>query len=116
MIEIGRGLQAIGLILLLVFTSAVAGCTNVREVETMSSAEEASRRFIDEDVALRVVASTPEVTGFRRSTPAPCLIQVERYPTAGEPFYVVSVAEDLGDRLVMYRQYTVDAYSGDIIE
>ena len=30
MIEIGRGLQAIGLILLLVFTSAVAGCTNVR--------------------------------------------------------------------------------------
>lgn len=114
--EMGRGLRVIGLVLLLVFTSAVAGCTNVREVETMSSIEEVSRHFIDENEALQVVASIPEVTDFRRSTAAPCLIEVEKYPTAKEPFYIIRVAEDLKERLVMYNQYTVDAYSGDIID
>ncbi|MGI6514056.1 MAG: hypothetical protein GX052_07795 [Syntrophomonadaceae bacterium] len=116
MIEIGRGLRVTSLIFLLVFTTAVSGCTNVREVETFTSVEEVSRYFIDENEAIKVVAGSREVAGFRRSTPAPCLIQVEKYPTAGEPFYVIRVAEDLGDRLVMYDQYTVDAYSGDIID
>jgi len=109
-------LRVTSLIFLLVFTTAVSGCTNVREVETFTSVEEVSRYFIDENEAIKVVAGSREVAGFRRSTPAPCLIQVEKYPTAGEPFYVIRVAEDLGDRLVMYDQYTVDAYSGDIID
>lgn len=114
--EMRPGLRVIGLIFFLVFASAVSGCTNVREVETMSPVEEVSRHFVDEDEAIQAVASIPEVTDFRRSTAAPCLVEVEKCPTAKEPFYIIRVAEDLGDRLVMYNQYTVDAYSGDIID
>lgn len=102
---------------LLFLILVLPGCTNIREVETLTYAEESLTQtgFIGEEQALKTVASTHEVTAFRRSTATSCLIQVEQYPTAKNPIYIVRVAEDQHDHLVVYDQFSVDAYTGRII-
>ena len=116
MIEIDSCLRVIGLLSLLVFILVFPGCTNVREVETLNHLEEPLSRFIEEEEAIQAVANIGEVTSFRRSTAAPCLIQVERHPSVKDPVYIIRVVEDQHDHLVMYGQYSVDAYSGNIID
>ncbi|MGE5543866.1 MAG: hypothetical protein ACM3UW_02745 [Bacillota bacterium] len=114
--EIGPGLKVIGCLSLLILLAVISGCTNVREVETLNHLEEPLNQFIGEGEAIQAVANTREVIQFRRSTAAPCLIQVEQHPTAKEPVYIIRVVEDQHDHLVLYDRYSVDAYSGNIID
>jgi hypothetical protein len=104
------------LYILLLF-SLLPGCTNIREVETLDPVDQPWGQvdFISEEMAVKAVAATSEVAIFRKSTAASCLVKVEDYPTTANPVYLVTVAEDQQDHLVIYGQYRVDAYNGEII-
>ncbi len=115
MIKIDRRLRITVLLFFWVFIAVIPGCTNIREVETLSPTGQPTS-FIGEEEALQAVANTHEVTSFRRSTATPCLIQVEQHPTTKDPVYIIRVVEDQQDHLVLYDRYRVDAYSGRIIE
>lgn len=116
MIEIDHSLRVLGLLSLLVCISVFPGCTNVPEAETMSHLEEPLTSFIGEEEAIQAVADTREVTSFRKSTATPCLIQVEQHPSVKDPVYIIRVVEDQHDHLVLYDQFSVDAYNGNIID
>ena len=116
MIQLAPALRIVVLISLLVLISVFSGCTNIREVETLSPVDGSVNRFIKEAEAIQAVANIHEVISFRKSTATPCLIQIEQHPTVKDPVYIIRVVEDQHDHLVMYDQYRVDAYSGRIIE
>ncbi len=117
MIDIHPIFRMTVLIYFCVLISVLPGCTNIREVETITYTEEPIMQvnFISEEQVVKAVASTREVMMFRRLTATPCLIQVEHYPTVEDPVYLVGVAEDQHDHLVIYNHYKVDAYSGRIV-
>jgi hypothetical protein len=116
MIKIGRRIRIIAFLSLWVFITIFPGCTNVREVETLSRVEEPLTSFIGEKEAIKAVARIPDVTSFRRFTATPCLIQVEQHPTVKDPVYIIRVVEDQHDHLVLYGLYMVDAYNGQVME
>jgi hypothetical protein len=102
--------------LLIFLIPLLPGCTNIREVETLAHDEQAivQTGFINEQQAIKSVTSTSEVIVFRKSIVTPCIVQVEQYPSITSPVYIVKVAEDQDDHLVVYSHYTIDAYSGRI--
>lgn len=72
------------------------------------------RGFVSEDQALEAVCRSGDVVRWLTRIKSTPRFMVEERPTKDSPYYVIRVAEDMGDRLVTYDFVTVDAYSGKI--
>lgn len=72
------------------------------------------RGYVSEDQALEVVCRSGDVARWLTRIKSTPRFMVEERPTKDSPYYVIRVAEDMGDHLVTFDFFTVDAYSGKI--